>query len=53
MGKLDKNCQFAAYINTLKSVFQKILKNVGFNKRNIDNIYKNSKDKHFSKSKYF
>ena len=33
MGKLDKNCHVAAYINALKSVFQGLLKSDGFNKK--------------------
>ena len=54
MGKIDKNCHVAAYINTLKSVFQGLLKRDGFNKKKaINNIYKALKDMHFSKSRSF
>ena len=35
MGKFDKNCHVAAYINTLKSFFQKLLKNDWFNEKKL------------------
>ena len=35
MGKSGKNCHVAAYINTLKSVFQGSLKSDGFNQKKL------------------